>query len=218
MADVINGTSPLYPGLQFDDMNFHSLFPTPIGFVDIDRSLSDQELLFICELETRANTGNTTSVDNFVLRNATLASLRLFIENSVSEYFKSTVSPKHDVELKITQSWFNYSKHGQYHHKHAHPNSFISGVFYVQTNPDDRIYFYKDQYQQIKFPTNNWNAYNSDSWWFEACVGRLILFPSHLTHMVPVVQGEKTRISLSFNTFPVGAVGEEIDLTLVAIE
>jgi hypothetical protein len=31
--------------------------------------------------------------------------------------------------------------------------------------------------------------------------------------MVPTVESEQTRISLSFNTFPVGNIGEEVDLT-----
>ena len=46
----------------------------------------------------------------------------------------------------------------------------------------------------------------------------LILFPSRLTHMVETVKGEDTRISLSFNTFPVGLVGEEMDLTGLKLE
>jgi hypothetical protein len=41
----------------------------------------------------------------------------------------------------------------------------------------------------------------------------LILFPSSLTHMVQTVESEQTRISLAFNTFPVGHVGDEMDLT-----
>ena len=88
----------------------------------------------------------------------------------------------------------------------------------MQTNPDDLIYFYKDGWQQIKFPPDQWNPYNSESWWYEAHVGKLILFPSSLTHMVPEVKGEDTRISLSFNTFPVGVVGEEMDLTGLKLE
>ena len=31
--------------------------------------------------------------------------------------------------------------------------------------------------------------------------------------MVETVQGDQTRISLSFNTFPVGNIGEEVSLT-----
>jgi uncharacterized protein (TIGR02466 family) len=199
-------------------VQLHNLFPTAVGFADLGRPLSDEELFFIRELETRANQGNTTSTDNFVLRNPALTSLRSFIEDSVSEYFKNTANPKHDVSLRVTQSWCNYSEPGQFHHKHAHPNSYVSGVFYVQTNPDDRIYFYRDGYQQIKFPPLEWNQYNSESWWFEATTGKLILFPSSAQHMVPQVQGEETRISLSFNTFPVGMIGEEVDLTGLRLE
>jgi hypothetical protein len=36
--------------------------------------------------------------------------------------------------------------------------------------------------------------------------------------MVPTVESEQTRISLSFNTFPVGNVGEEMDLTGLNVE
>jgi hypothetical protein len=80
----------------------------------------------------------------------------------------------------------------------------------------DKIYFYRDGYQQIKVQTDNWNLYNSESWWFEVGAGDLMLFPSSLTHMVEAVQQE--RVSLSFNTFPVGYVGEEESLTALHLE
>ncbi len=68
-------------------------------------------------------------------------------------------------------------------------------------------------YQQIKLPTENFNLFNSESWWFEVATGDLMLFPSSLTHMVETVKSDKTRISISFNTFPKGYVGEDLDLT-----
>jgi len=197
----------------------HSLFPTPVAIYQLDRELTEKELSFIKGQETRANMGNVTSTDNTILRNRSMTKLRDFIESSVSEYFKSIYSPKHDVSLRVTQSWVNYTEPGQYHHKHAHPNSFVSGVFYPQANREtDKIYFYRDGFQQIKFPPNNWNIWNSESWWFEVGTGDLVLFPSSLTHMVETVKGENTRISLSFNTFPVGLVGEEMDLTGLKLE
>jgi hypothetical protein len=81
----------------------------------------------------------------------------------------------------------------------------------------DRIYFYKDGYKQISLPTDNYNLYNSESWWFEVGTGDLLLFPSSLTHMVETVQ-EDERISLSFNTFPVGYVGDESSLTALHLK
>jgi uncharacterized protein (TIGR02466 family) len=200
------------------ELSIHNLFSIPVGFFNLGRLITEQELFFISNLDTRPNQGNTTSANNFVLRDPALTSLRSFIEDSVSEYFKQTANPKHNVNLRVTQSWCNYSEPGQYHHKHAHPNSYISGVFYLQTNPSDRIYFYRSGWQQIKLPPAEWNAYNSESWWFEATTGKLILFPSSLEHMVPTVEGDVVRISLSFNTFPIGMVGEEMDLTGLKLE
>ncbi len=197
----------------------HNLFPTPVAIYKLDRKLMEEELVFIKGQETRPNMGNVTSIDNTILQNHSMTKLRDFIESNVSEYFKTVYSPKHDVSLRITQSWINYTEPGQYHHKHAHPNSFVSGVFYPQANREtDKIYFYRDGFQQIKFPPNNWNVWNSESWWFEVGTGDLVLFPSSLTHMVETVKGEDTRISLSFNTFPVGLVGEEMDLTGLKVE
>lgn len=197
----------------------HNLFPTPVGRYELGRDLNAKELSFLKNQETRSNMGNTTSIDNTILKNKELTQLRDFIETKVSEYFTTIYNPKHKVNLKITQSWTNYTENGQYHHKHAHPNSFVSGVFYIQaTKEKDRIYFYKDGYEQIKFPPTEWNVWNSESWWFEVGTGDLVLFPSSLTHMVQTLDHDQTRISLAFNTFPVGAIGEEVDLTGLKLE
>lgn len=192
----------------------HNLFPIPIGRYELDRDLTDKELSFLKTQETRSNTGNITSTNNTILKSEELVDLKSFIESKVSDYFTEIYRPKNKIELKITQSWTNYTENGQYHHKHEHPNSFVSGVFYIQADKaKDKIYFYRNGYQQIKIPPSDWNLWNSESWWFEVGTGDLVLFPSSLTHMVHTVESDKTRISLAFNTFPVGNLGDESELT-----
>ena len=177
-------------------MNFHGLFATPVGFGE-NYELTEDELAFITEQETRSNMGKLCD----------------HIQTQIDAYFAATFNPKYKVKLKITQSWANYTKENQWHHKHAHPNSLISGVFYVKADKEkDKIFFYRDGYQQIKMPPKEWNAWNSESWWFSVGTGEIILFPSGLTHMVETVKGED-RISISFNTFPKGYIGEDLDLT-----
>jgi len=195
-------------------MNVLSLFPKAVGSFQLGRDLTEAEIKFIKEQPTRSNMGNTTSVDNYILEAKKLKDITKFIETSLNEYFQTVYAPKGDVKLRITQSWCNYTEPGQWHHKHAHPNSFISGVFYPQANREtDKIYFYKDNYEQIKVPTQDWNMWNSESWWLEAEQGGLYVFPSGLVHMVETVKGTQTRISLSFNTFPVGKIGIQEDLS-----
>ena len=195
-------------------MNIHNLFPLPVGFFRLGRDLTKTELDFIMGMERYPNQGNTTSSDRKVLRHKELTDIRDFIEDAMLEYFKTVHDPKGDVALYVTQSWANYTEPGQYHHKHAHPNSFISGVFYPQADRlVDKIYFYKSGYERIKVQPATWNHWNSESWWFEVGAGDLILFPSHLEHMVETKVGNETRVSIAFNTFLKGHIGVDESLT-----
>jgi uncharacterized protein (TIGR02466 family) len=191
-----------------------NLFPTPIGKFVLDRPFTDAELDYIKGLETRPNQGNTTSTDNTLFNNEEMSDLAKFCQESVDAYFDEIYAPKHDVKLRVTQSWANYTKPGEYHHKHEHPNSFVSGVLYINADATkDKIYFYKNGYQQLKMPTEKFNLYNSESWWFEVGTCDLFLFPSGTTHMVQTTETDDTRISISFNTFPKGYIGDDLDLT-----
>ena len=195
-------------------MNLHPLFPMPVAFFTMPRDYTNAEINFIKNLSQRSNMGNTSSENNYVLASPELANIADFVNESVREYLAQIYAPMRDVNLRVTQSWCNYTTPGQFHHKHEHPNSFVSGVMYIQSDPKvDRIYFYRSGYQQLKLPTETFNPYNSESWWFESVPGQLILFPSHLTHMVETTRSADTRISLSFNTFPVGQVGSNQELT-----
>lgn len=195
-------------------MIIENLFPTPVGFFKFEEGLTDEQTTFLLEQKQRPNDGNTSSVDKYILKQKKLGNLTTFIEKCAHEYLMATICPKNDVRLRITQSWLNWTKPGQFHHKHAHPNSLISGCFYVKANKSsDKIFVYNEGYQQIKFPPAEWNLYNSESWWFPIGTGDLIFFPSRLTHMVVPVEGDDTRVSLAFNTFPIGYVGDEDDLT-----
>lgn len=194
-------------------MILHNLFPTPVAKFTLGRDFTAEEQVFVAAQPTHKNMGNTTSNDRYVLRHDTFANLMSFVQASVDEYVKAIYAPKEAVSLRVTQSWLNYTKPGEFHHKHAHSNSFISGVLYMKAlRESDKIYFYNDAYRPIDLPTDNWNLYNSKSWWFEVGTGDLMLFPSSLTHSVEPVQGDE-RISLAFNTFPVGYVGQEDTLT-----
>jgi uncharacterized protein (TIGR02466 family) len=195
-------------------MNIHNLFPLPIGFFRLGRDLTPSELSFVMGQDKYPNQGNVTSANRTILKNKEMTDIRDFIENSMLEYFKEVHDPKGDVALYVTQSWANYTDPGQYHHKHAHPNSFISGVFYPQADRSvDKIYFYKSGYERIKVTPQNWNHWNSESWWFEVGAGDLILFPSHLEHMVETKVGNETRVSIAFNTFLKGRIGVDESLT-----
>lgn len=194
-----------------------SLFPTAVGIFDLGRDLTEEEKSYLLSQEHAPNMGNTTSKERFILQNDSMVNLKKFIEESVNAYFQEIIAPVKDTSLYITQSWVNYSKQGQWHHSHEHPNSILSGVFYVQSDGVDKINFEKNYYEQISFPTEKYNVFNSKTWWLEATQGRLVVFPSSLRHSVSQVETDHTRVSLSFNTFARGMIGSSENLTLLEV-
>jgi uncharacterized protein (TIGR02466 family) len=193
-----------------------NIFPTPIYMSKLDRELTSLELKFVDENKKDfcKNEGNIASSNNYILNEKLFLNLKKELDLRVKDYFKKVLSITDAVTPYITQSWLNYTETNQYHHKHAHPNSLVSGIFYINCHEElDKIKFFKEAYQTIKPETKDWNLWNSESWWFPVKTGDIIMFPSSLTHMVENKEGTNTRISLAFNIFIKGTVGNNKNLT-----
>ena len=198
------------------EANINGIFPTPIYISKLNREITNKELLFIDKTKSycNKNEGNITSNDNYILNQKVFSKLKEDLYLRVQDYFDKVISPSNNITPYITQSWLNYTETNQYHHKHQHPNSLVSGVFYINCHEEhDKIKFFNDTYKTIKLEIKDWNIWNSESWWFSVKTGDIILFPSSLTHMVETKQGDNTRISLAFNVFIKGTVGNNKNLT-----
>jgi uncharacterized protein (TIGR02466 family) len=196
------------------------IFPTPIYISKLNRELTNKESLFIdkTKLDVYKNEGNTTSNNNYILNHTAFKNLKDDLDLRIQDYFKKVISPTDAVTPYITQSWLNYTETNQYHHKHQHPNSLVSGVFYINCDEKfDKIKFFNDTYKMIKPEIKEWNVWNSEAWWFSVKTGDIILFPSSLTHMVETKEGTNTRVSLAFNVFIKGKIGNNKDLTELLI-
>jgi len=198
-------------------MHVVSLFPTAVGMFSLGRDLTQKEKDYLLNQENLPNSGNTTSKDRFILRHKSMKDLKAFMQTSLDTYVNEIIAPSKNTSLYITQSWVNYTKKGQWHHAHEHPNSIVSAVFYIQSDNEDRIYFEKNRYEQITIDTEKFNTFNSKTWWLEATQGKLIIFPSSLRHSVNAVQTDHTRVSLSFNTFAKGLIGSLENLTALEV-
>jgi uncharacterized protein (TIGR02466 family) len=198
------------------EANINGIFPTPIYISKLDRELTLLELKFVDKnkKDHYKNDGNITSNNNYILNEKPFANIKKELDLRVQDYFNKVISPANNITPYITQSWLNYTETNQYHHKHAHPNSLVSGVFYINCHEEhDKIKFFNDNYKIFKPEIKEYNIWNSESWWFSVKTGDVILFPSSLTHMVETKQGDNTRISLAFNVFIKGTVGNNKQLT-----
>jgi uncharacterized protein (TIGR02466 family) len=198
------------------EANINGIFPTPIYISKLNKKLTPLELKFVdkSKKDSHKNEGNIVSNNNYILNEKPFANIKKELDLKVQDYFDKVISTTDAITPYITQSWLNYTETNQYHHKHAHPNSLVSGVFYINCHEEyDKIKFFNDRYQTIKPEVKDYNIWNSETWWFTVKTGDVILFPSSLTHMVETKQGDNTRISLAFNVFIKGTVGNNKNLT-----
>ena len=194
----------------------HGIFPEPLIFTNIEREFTKEELEFFDEQgqKTYKNGGNIASLDNYLMKHDAMATIKKELTEALQMYLDNIIIPKDNVKPYVTQSWLNFTEENQYHHKHEHPNSFLSGVLYVNADPEkDTITFFNEGYKQIRLYPKEWNLFNSESLYFPVKSGDIVVFPSHLTHMVEQKAGNNTRISLAFNSFLKGNIGETGVLT-----
>jgi uncharacterized protein (TIGR02466 family) len=185
------------------------LFPTPLYINNIHAPLINQQKNYLLNLPKILNTGNLRSESGYIFEYPLFAELKKTINEHLKEYV-NIVYPNTNIDVYITQSWANYTEPNQWHHKHSHPNSFISGVFYVNAiKNEDMIKFYKDLPPLFQINHKQANNYNSHDVAVLVETGDLVLFPSNFTHNVPPTTSKETRISISFNTFIRGNLGDE---------
>ena len=193
------------------------LFPEPLYFSKLERVLTKKELKTIAQYKkkTNSNEGNITSSENYVLENKALNNLKKDLHTKVMDYFDKVICTDNLITPYITQSWINYTKSDQFHHKHNHPNSFISGIFYISADKKvDSVTFSKvSLHDKIQLNKTKYNMFNSTSCTFPVETGDILLFRSSLVHGVGKKKGNNIRVSLSFNVFIKGTIGNKPNLT-----
>jgi uncharacterized protein (TIGR02466 family) len=200
-------------------IDIYPIFPVAVGATSIGK-ISDRVKTFVSELEYRPSVFNQTSKNTNILDAPEMAELKPKVEEAIASYFKQTVNTTEDCGLRITQSWAAKTENDQGHHIHNHPNSIFSGVFYVNVSEGDEIRFHKHHRYSNLTPESyaETNEYNATYYNFGAHEGVLYIFPSELTHEVLNRSGkDKTRISVAFNTFYTGTIGNDAALTKLVL-
>jgi uncharacterized protein (TIGR02466 family) len=191
----------------------HGIFPCPVYIAKRDVELSskeDKDIEDIIKKGMYKNFLNSTSKNSYIF-NDKLKNIKQFCEQQIKIYVEAVINPVGDLDFYITQSWLNITKPGESHHTHFHPNSIISGVFYISTVENDMIDFVNPLSvlgSLVQFDVKKYNLFNSGTWFFNVNNNDLLLFPSWLNHQVkPNDKATKDRISISFNTFVKGTLG-----------
>ena len=188
-------------------MHIERLFPTPVLVFNLNRQFTqDEHDVFLDNASSVTNSSfNHMSTNRNVLDDNRMSKIKLFVQQSIDKYKSNIMKIKTKSELYVTESWTVYLNNGQSVHSHNHANSIVSGVLYYN---DAKISFVNDKRPFLWFDESEFNEFNSNEHIMNLSQGDLILFPSSLVHFVKPIEQEKTRMSLSFNTFVKGTISE----------
>lgn len=111
--------------------------------------------------------------------------------NEIAEQFGDNGFP--GTALSMENMWFNINGPGHWNITHTHPHCFYSGVMWIKApeNSGDLVFRSPHEHQTY--------GYGSNVHYVKPEAGRIILFPSHLLHMVKPNESDENRYSISFN-------------------
>jgi len=196
-------------------MQYIDLFPTPL-FVDLQKELAKQILPiaeeYIFEFG-KPFRGNDNYISTYNIDGATLKQRNDIRINPLSEYLKTAAFKYFSDHCIDTSQWkfnpyylFNRSTGGGEHQNHAHPNSFLSGVFYLKIPENSSPIIFqdpRDYYKFILYPTKFGEMRDKYKLLPEYVInphdGLLLMWPSWLEHAVPRSQISEERIAVAFN-------------------
>jgi uncharacterized protein (TIGR02466 family) len=128
-----------------------------------------------------------------------------FFEKSLSVYL-AKLGIKYE-RLEIPICWANKTPPGGSHHRHFHPYSSLSAIYYLN-DAGGATRFLCPPATSFYMPVfRSSNEYNYQIITIETEPGALVVFPSSMHHEVTVNSTETNRYTLSFNVILRGEMG-----------
>lgn len=194
-------------------------FPTPIFFKDLKngKEINEKLIPLLYDWKKRDEKGIVRSNKNGWHSGVDMhqrQEYRFFVKELfkfVDEVFR--LEEYHPKSYPVCDNmWANINNKYSYNRSHTHPGCLMSGVYYVKTPKNcGRLYFSDPKSMALQIPpvientkerqkngllSHQWREVN-----YDPLEGRVILFPSYLSHEVEQNLNEdgEDRISLSFN-------------------
>ena len=185
------------------DVIKHSLFPTIINSFEFDMDEKEYNLVInkLNNIEKSREELIIQTTDNLFIDIPKFANSIGIITEKICE----DLNYKYE-SIEMTGMWANKLIKGEVHPPHTHSNNIFSGVYYLEGG--SQIQFFDPRPQASVFQTNVTKVTRSNASMlaFDSQKGAGLIFPSWLTHWVPVT--DKTRISISWNILLRGDYGQ----------
>ena len=128
--------------------------------------------------------------------------LGAFLESGIAEAVSFLKWDRNQVDLVIASCWSNVNGPGASNVVHTHPLCFLSGVYYLQAEPNcGRIFFLDPRPAAVMTapPASEFTPWTFQQVRYEPKPGRMLIFPSWLQHGVEPNRSGADRVCISFN-------------------
>ena len=148
------------------------------------------------------------SQDKQILNNKSFKFLKKIIEKEFNTY-KNNVLQYHNTDFKITTSWITRSQPSQSSNYHNHSNCMYSGILYLATpiNCGGISFLNYFDKETIKIIPTKYTLHNAKELTFNPKAKTICFFPSEIHHKILPNHSNEVRLSLAFNFFPSGQLG-----------
>ena len=176
------------------DAKVYPIFSKPLYVNNIDydvkkiySQLKKVKWISVADVDSNKEFSSSSSVDRNILNKKPYKEIKKHIEEHFYNYVYNALELKQ--EFKITTSWLTKTLCNQKAPYHNHNNCMYSGVLYLKT-PKEKAAITFENYENKTSP------------------GDIVIFPSELFHKININKFNEERISLAFNFFPVGKLGD----------
>ncbi len=183
------------------------IFPTPLWIVDLDDATREplnrhlmKTIYALIEPREPVGTGGSWQTDPTLHERTEFSDFMAFVSKTAKGALK-VLDIDHEG-FQCTGCWANINPTGGKNTSHTHPNNYLSGVYYVAVPEGSGNIEFADPRAQagvIMPPTGKWNKFTGNKLAVDVMPGRLVIFPSWLSHSVPANTSDEERVSISFN-------------------
>ena len=124
------------------------------------------------------------------------------LHNAISEVGRCYRIDTNQVSLEMAACWAIVNGKSASNVVHCHPNSFLSGVYYVNVTEESGDIFFQDPRQTANMsscPVTEFTPWTIRQVTYRPHPGGMLIFPSWLYHGVGPNLTDTLRVSLSFN-------------------
>ena len=191
------------------EQGVHAYFQTPMAYY-YNTDLIDDLKSYILSLETK---GIDSNVSVNIKHNLVESNFGLFLDdtkvikdtaNWIGDCIRRTVNQiqmeQMGYGINFNESWYHITKTNGMHEPHIHPSCSWCGIFYIQSGDKDSGHtVFENPIVSTYIDRGNLYLNNMSTLRITPEDGKLVLFPSYLSHYQALYKGTEDRIVVAFN-------------------